>query len=145
MNPLVLDDEAVKYFSLAPFSNGKSRAKTLDHERNALYIGRNNRILEAPYLWEGIHARQLIQHPLLALSREIRADCILAYYHFNHFGACFRLNMGKFDMLELAYAVGLLSLDPLRALFARAIPFNPLFDGMQFDCDYGDSTTRLSI
>lgn len=86
-----------------------------------------------------------MRHPLLTLLREIRADCILAYYHFNHFGACFRLNMGKFDMLELAYAVRLLSLDLLRALFARAILSNPLFDGMQFDRDYGNSTARLSI
>lgn len=53
--------------------------------------------------------------------------------------------MGKLDASELAYAADLLGRDLLRALFRRDIPYNPLFEGMPFDREYGDSASRLSI
>ena len=100
-----------------------------------------------PLVWaeEGGYGRKLLQHPLLALSKEIREDCILGYYHFNRFGICFDLIMGKFSMSDLKYAARLLGPDLLRALFTRNIPSSPLFNGMQFDHVHDHITPRLLI
>jgi hypothetical protein len=102
-----LYDADVKWDTYEPTGNESSEA---DYKRKQLILKKTHFIsfttLQYPRQLIGFHYRAnsenclgVSQHPLLACSREIRRDCLLGYYHYDHFEVGFSLTMGKFDGL----------------------------------------------
>jgi hypothetical protein len=75
----------------------------------------------------GERYRSISQHPILALSKEIRAICLQGYYHYNKFETRFNLSMGKFDVSEVSHMAEMLPLNLLQAVFKTRRPVQRAF------------------
>lgn len=78
----------------------------------------------------GTMVTSITQHPLHACSREIRKECLEAFYHCNTFTVSFDLSTNQLGMSDLATALKLLPLSLMRALLTRKPPILPSFERM---------------